>query len=156
MNKSRNVLLVIHSTRPFWPPPICNYSGYAYGPVLCSLMRSAAKVSAKSCSSPNSFPCKGRPSLQTPLLSALRPHTFKLLSAPRYLLYDKYNNVSLTQQYLLKLLYLAVMWSGTVGLRARPVSDQISVFLLVLHAVVSVLVLVLQAWFCYVLQVLVL
>jgi len=40
------------------------------------------------------------------------------------------------------------MWSETVGLRTRPVSDLKSV--LVLHAVVFVLVSVLQVWCCVV------
>ena len=41
---------------------------------------------------------------------------------------------------------MSVMWSETVGLRTGPVSDQKSVFVLVLHVVI--LVLVLQVWCC--------
>ena len=42
------------------------------------------------------------------------------------------------------------MWSETVGLRTRPLSDQKMVLVFILHAVVLVLVLVLQLWCCVV------
>ena len=50
---------------------------------------------------------------------------------------------------------LSTMWSDTVGLRTRPVSDQkklLLVLVLVLHTVVLILILVLQAWCCVVHQ----